>query len=188
MTAATPRLAVVATANPHKVEELGRILPDWRLTPLDRTDFPPEDGETYEANARIKARFGRLHAPPGAWAIGEDSGIEADGIGGRPGIQSARWAVDGVGRLLAELDGIENRRARYRCVIVAIGEAGEVVAEGVLEGSVVGPPRGHGGFGYDPIFVPEGQTRTVAELGDAWKQEHSHRARAARALAAQLRL
>ena len=91
--------------------------------------------------------------------IGEDSGIEAAALDGRPGIASARWADDGVARLLAELDGVADRRARYVCVIVAIGPAGEeVVATGTLEGAIATAPRGSEGFGYDPIFVPVGES------------------------------
>ena len=117
--------------------------------------------------------------------IGEDSGIEAAGLGGRPGIASARWADDGVERMLAELDGAADRRARYVCVIVAVGPAGEeVVARGTLEGTIATAPRGDEGFGYDPIFVPVGEERTVAELGNGWKTLHSHRALAAARLAA----
>ena len=119
--------------------------------------------------------------------IGEDSGIEAAGLGGRPGIASARWAEDGVPHLLTELSPLEDRRARYVCVIVAIGPAGEeTVAEGTLEGTIAPDRRGAEGFGYDPIFVPDGETRTVAELGDDWETAHSHRARASAALAAAL--
>ncbi len=178
------RDAVVATSNAHKVAELAVVLEGWRLAPLDRGAFPPEDGASYEDNARLKARFGREHAPGAPWVIGEDSGIESDALDGRPGVASARWAADGVTALLEALDGVQNRRGRYRCVIVAIAHDGrEVVAEGVLEGRIEGPPRGTGGFGYDPIFVPDGHLLTVAELGDAWKREHSHRARAARAFA-----
>ena len=188
MTGAAAARALVATSNAHKLAELARILPGWDLMGLDRDDFPPEDGITYEDNARIKARFGALHAPAGAWALGEDSGIEADGLGGLPGVQSARWAADGVKRLLEELEGVDERRGRYRCVIVAVAPDRELVVEGTLEGRIVGPPRGHDGFGYDPGFVPDGATQTVAELGDAWQREHSHRSRAARALAARLEL
>jgi XTP/dITP diphosphohydrolase len=147
-----------------------------------------EDGATYEDNARIKARHGAAQASPGAWVAGEDSGIEAAALGGRPGVESARWDDDGIGRLLSELRDAHDRRARYVCVIVAISpEGGEIVATGTLDGSICHEPRGSEGFGYDPIFVPEGETATVAELGNAWKERHSHRARAARALAARLR-
>jgi XTP/dITP diphosphohydrolase len=115
---------------------------------------------------------------------GEDSGIEAAALGGRPGVESARWAEDGVAALLGALAGMSDRSARYVCSIVAISPAGEeVVACGTLAGTVADAPRGSGGFGYDPIVVPLGETLTVAELGNAWKAERSHRAEAARALA-----
>ena len=140
--------------------------------------------ETFLANARIKARHGRLHAEPDEWVAGEDSGIEVSALGGRPGVESARWAADGVARLLAELGGVDDRRARYVCELVALAPDGvEVRATGTLEGEIAHEPRGDEGFGYDPIFVPVGATATVAELGDAWKARHSHRAKAARALA-----
>jgi XTP/dITP diphosphohydrolase len=117
--------------------------------------------------------------------LGEDSGIEVVALGGGPGVVSARYGGEGSGnvRLLHELDGVEDRRARYVCTIVAIGPSGEeVVVVGTLEGSVGREQRGSEGFGYDPIFVPAGETRTVAELGNAWKRSNSHRARAAAAL------
>lgn len=175
---------VLASGNAHKLEELRRILPELELQALGRDDAPPEDGDTYEENARGKARWGRRHAPDDAWVLGEDSGIEVDALGGRPGIHSARWDAEPLRRLLAELDGRDDRGCRYRCLMVAIAADGtELVAEGALDGAVSPEPRGTQGFGYDPLFVPDGETRTVAELGDGWKAEHSHRARAARALA-----
>ena len=179
---------VLASSNRHKLEELRRALPGWEILSLGRDDLPAETGSTYRENAAAKARFGRRHADPGVWVVGEDSGIEAAALGGRPGVESARWAADGVARMLAELKGETDRRARYVCVMVAVAADGaENVAEGVVEGSIVtGPPRGREGFGYDPIFVPAGETRTVAELGDAWKGAHSHRSRAAVVLAERL--
>jgi XTP/dITP diphosphohydrolase len=117
--------------------------------------------------------------------LGEDSGIEVQGLGGRPGIESARFAAGRpVERLLAELDGVEGegRRARYVCELVALGPDGERRGTGVLEGRIAQEPRGTAGFGYDPIFVPQREDRTVAELGDEWKRAKSHRARAAQAL------
>jgi XTP/dITP diphosphohydrolase len=118
--------------------------------------------------------------------IGEDSGIEVDGLGGRPGIRAARFGGDEpVERLLAELSAIEGegRRARYVCELVALSPEGrEVRGTGVLAGRIAEEPRGSEGFGYDPIFVPDGEERTVAELGNEWKAENSHRARAARDL------
>ncbi|MEO5633633.1 non-canonical purine NTP pyrophosphatase [Gaiella sp.] len=179
--------ARLATGNRHKLDEFRRALPDWEIELVETTSYPPETGSTYVANARGKAEHGRLHSPGDAWVVGEDSGIEAMGLKGGPGLESARWAADGVARLLEELDGVGDRRARYVCTIVAIGPEGqEVVVEGTLEGAVVSERSGNEGFGYDPIFVPEGETHTVADLGDAWKASNSHRARATRALAAAL--
>jgi XTP/dITP diphosphohydrolase len=179
--------ARLASGNPHKLAEVRRALPGWEIELIDNPGFPPETGLTYAENARGKAVHGRARAPADAWVVGEDSGIEAAGLAGRPGIASARWAEDGVARLLGELADVSDRRARYVCVIVAIGPKGdEVVAEGTLEGTIASDRRGEEGFGYDPIFVPEGEQRTVAELGDAWKAANSHRARAAAVLAAAL--
>jgi XTP/dITP diphosphohydrolase len=122
--------------------------------------------------------------------LGEDSGIEVDGLGGRPGVESARFASGRpVERLLEELEGVEGegRRARYVCELVALGPDRELRGTGVLEGRIAREPSGREGFGYDPIFVPEGEERTVAELGDEWKRANSHRARAAKALLEALR-
>jgi XTP/dITP diphosphohydrolase len=165
----------------HKLEELRSALPDWELSLVDADAFPPEEGRTYDDNARAKARFGREVSD--GWIIGEDSGIEVDALGGRPGIESARWAEDGVAGLVQALEGVEDRSARYVCDLVAISpEHEEFRGTGTLEGSVATDPRGSEGFGYDPIFIPEGETKTVAELGNEWKRTNSHRARAARAL------
>jgi XTP/dITP diphosphohydrolase len=183
--------ALLATGNTHKLAELRRVLPGWEIELVGDSDFPPEKGSTYEENARGKAEHGRAGSPREAWVIGEDSGIEVVALGGRPGLASARWAEDGVSRLLTELADDaepEARAARYVCVIVALGPGGaEIVVDGVLEGTIALGRSGAEGFGYDPIFVPVGEHRTVAELGDAWKALHSHRARAARSLTEQLR-
>ena len=178
--------AKLASGNPHKLEELRAALPGCELELLATArGYPPEDGATYSENARGKAAFGREETPPNAWALGEDSGIEVAALGGGPGIASARWAADGVARLLAELDGVPDRRARYVCELVALAADGqERRGTGTLEGTIATERRGDEGFGYDPVFVPTGETRTVAELGNAWKRAHSHRARAAAALAA----
>jgi XTP/dITP diphosphohydrolase len=186
---------VLVSANAHKLRELRAALPGWDVAGWDGPELPPETGSTFLANARGKAEFGRSTGDPRAWVAGEDSGLEVDGLGGAPGVYSARYAGEGatdaenVEKLLRELGSAEGdgRRARYRATIVALSPQGEeVVAEGALEGRVAAGPSGSGGFGYDPVFVPEGETRTVAELGDAWKAASSHRARAARALAARL--
>jgi XTP/dITP diphosphohydrolase len=177
--------AILASQNRHKLEELRDALPGWRIDPLDADDYPEETGETYHENARIKARFGRTLAPPDAWVLGEDSGIECDALGGEPGLRSARWAPgrDQADALLERLEGEEERGTRMVTDLVAIGPAGEELhGHGVLEGRLATARRGKGGFGYDPIFVPDGDTRTVAEIGETWKRQNSHRAKAALAL------
>jgi XTP/dITP diphosphohydrolase len=167
------------------LRELRQALPGWQIEALEAEDYPPETGATYYENARAKAEFGRS-LEPGAWILGEDSGLEVEGLGGAPGIKSARFAGElHVERLLAELEAVEReeRHARYVCELVALSPEGdERRGTGILAGRIAGEPRGSGGFGFDPIFVPDGEERTVAELGDDWKSENSHRARAAAAL------
>jgi XTP/dITP diphosphohydrolase len=182
--------AVLASANAHKLAELREGLPGWHLEGLESSEWPEETGGTYEENARIKARFGRGRAPADAWVLGEDSGIEVDALDGGPGVRSARWAPHGdqADALLERLDGRDERRARMVTEIVALGPGGgEVRVRGVLEGELARERRGDAGFGYDPIFIPDGYDLTVAELGDEWKRVHSHRARAAQALLEALR-
>jgi XTP/dITP diphosphohydrolase len=180
--------AVLCSRNAHKARELERLLRGWTVEPLDRDDYPPETGNTYYDNALIKARFGHEHT--GGWVLAEDSGIEVAALGGRPGVLSARYAPEGapaIAKLLAELGDAEDRRARYVSELVLLAPDGsESRGTGVLEGRIAREPSGSEGFGYDPIFVPEGEERTVAELGDEWKAGNSHRARAARALLEQL--
>lgn len=181
--------ALLVSHNPHKLEELRAALPGWRIEPLDEGEPPPETGETYYENARAKAEFGRS---PRAWSLGEDSGLEVEGLGGGPGVFSARFAGPGedpVQKLLGQLRGMTGRArdARYVCELVAVSPAGvEVRGTGVLHGRIAEEPQGTEGFGYDPVFVPADEERTVAELGNAWKREHSHRAGAAQALEAAL--
>ena len=183
--------ARLASRNEGKLRELRAALPDWEIELLDADDYPPEVGTTYYENARAKAAYGRTVAAAEEWVLGEDSGIEVDALGGRPGIESARFGGDDpVGRLLAELRDVdgEGRRARYVCELVALSPDGEELrGTGTLEGKIADEPRGSEGFGYDPIFVPDGEEQTVAELGNAWKRERSHRAAAARALTAATR-
>ena len=177
-------LARLASGNPHKLEELRAALPGWEVELLAVDEpYPAEDGGSYEENARGKAAFGRRFAAADEWVLGEDSGIEVAALGGAPGVLSARFG--GLERLLVELGDADDRRARYVCTIVAIGPS-EVVVVGTLEGTIAAERRGSEGFGYDPIFVPDGETQTVAELGNAWKRENSHRDRAAAALHAAL--
>jgi XTP/dITP diphosphohydrolase len=176
--------AVLCSRNAHKAREFEALLPGWTIEPLDADDYPEETGETYYENARSKALFG--HERTDGWVIAEDSGIEVAALGGRPGVQSARYAPEGapaIAKLLGEVGDADDRRARYVSEVVAIGPDGmEVRGTGTVEGTIAAAPRGSGGFGYDPVFIPGGETRTVGELGDDWKNEHSHRARSVRAL------
>jgi XTP/dITP diphosphohydrolase len=175
---------VLCSRNGHKARELERLLPGWTLEPLDRDDYPPETGATYYENATLKARFGREHAD--GWVLAEDSGLSVGALGGRPGVLSARYAPEGapaIAKLLGELEGVEDRGAHYVSELVLVAPDGrELRGTGTLEGRIADEPAGSEGFGYDPIFIPEGEARTVAELGDGWKALNSHRARAARSL------
>jgi XTP/dITP diphosphohydrolase len=195
--AAPRRVLVVATRNEHKLRELAEVLADFALRPLPaEVELPPEDGDSFAANALIKARAAR--EATGAAAIADDSGIEAEDLGGRPGIRSARYAGEDAGdeenlaKLLREVEEAGgDRRVAYVCALALVGEDGaEEVFEGRTEGSLIAEPRGSGGFGYDPAVVPddtgEGDRRTMAELSPAEKNEISHRGRAARLLAAHL--
>lgn len=179
--------AQLASANEHKLAELRSALPGWRIELLDADAFPEETGETYYDNARTKARFGRT-VSDADWVLGDDSGLEIEALDGRPGITSARWAADPIARALEELDRAKNRGARYVCELVCLSpDSDEYRGTGVLEGRIATEPRGTEGFGYDPIFIPDGAESTVAELGNSWKATNSHRARAAAALTAALR-
>jgi XTP/dITP diphosphohydrolase len=172
----------LCSQNRNKLRELTALLPDWKLEPLDADEYPAETGDSYYENARAKALFG----PADAWTLGEDSGLEVEALGGRPGIRSARYGPEGREaneKLLAELEGVEDRTARYLCELVLIAPDGrELRGTGVLEGRIAMESAGSEGFGYDPVFVPKGEERTVAELGNDWKLRNSHRARAAQAL------
>jgi len=176
--------ATLCTGNAHKLDEFRDLFPDWDLDLLADADFPPENGVTYVENALIKARFGRLVGALDRWMLADDSGIEVAALGGGPGVQTARWAEGRhVEKTLAALAGASDRRAQYVCELVCVApDRHEVRGTGVLRGSIALAAAGAEGFGFDPIFVPRGETRTVAQLGDAWKAEHSHRAAAARAL------
>jgi XTP/dITP diphosphohydrolase len=176
-----------ASGNAHKLRELRELFSGWTIEPLG-ADMPEETGETFYENARAKGLFARRVADPATVVIAEDSGLEVVALGGRPGVRSARYAgpdatdEDNVAKLLEELSasaGTE-RSARYVSELVVISPDGaETRGTGTLEGRIAESPRGSGGFGYDPVFIPAGETSTVAELGDGWKREHSHRARAA---------
>ena len=186
---------IVATFNRDKAVELHALLalPDVELVPL--ADWPgavapAETGGTLLENARIKARA--AVALTGLPAIADDTGLEVDALHGAPGVHAAHFAgrdatyADNVAKLLRELQGVpsERRTARFRTVCVAAWPDGmEMSADGVLPGTITDAPRGTNGFGYDPVFVPKGETRTYAELSEAEKNAISHRARAVRVLA-----
>ena len=195
MAAAGAMRAVLCTRNAHKVDELAVLLPTLDLAPLDAAvELPPESGDTFLDNARIKARAGHA-ANPDAWVLADDSGLAVDALGGAPGVHSARFAGDDANdddnnRLLLErLDGVpdDERGAAFVCVLVAIAPDGEELhTEGRVDGTIAHAPAGATGFGYDPLFVPTGERQTFAELGPAVKHQVSHRARAAAGLASML--
>jgi XTP/dITP diphosphohydrolase len=186
------RRLVLASANAHKAVELGRVLPGWDVEPYPG-ELPEETGDTFVANALLKARHVHSAIGAAAWVLADDSGIEAAALHGRPGVRSARFAGEGatdqenLDKLLAALRDEPDRRVRYVAELVAISPDGEELhARGELRGTLARAPRGAGGFGYDPAFVPDGETRTVAEMRPEEKDEISHRARAAAALRPQL--
>ncbi|MEO5535769.1 MAG: RdgB/HAM1 family non-canonical purine NTP pyrophosphatase [Pseudolysinimonas sp.] len=190
---------VLATHNAHKVVELRRILGDL-LGPHELIAYdgpePIEDGDTFEANALIKARA--AHAHTGLPALADDSGISVDALGGAPGIHSARYALlsgaaerrddgDNLALLLTNLEGVDDRAAQFVCAAALVDTDGEYVVRGEWPGSVLTAAAGEGGFGYDPIFLPDGETRSAAQLSPAEKDAASHRARAFIALTTELR-
>jgi XTP/dITP diphosphohydrolase len=187
-------LLVSATANPHKLEEITAILGDQvelRPRPADVPEVV-EDAPDLLGNARLKAEA--IHAASGLAAVADDTGLEVDALAGAPGVHSARFAgpdatdADNVAKLLAELEGVTDRRARFRTVAyVTIDDDRSIDVSGTCEGTIARAPRGDHGFGYDPVFVPaEGDGRTFAEMTAAEKHAMSHRGRAFRALAAAL--
>jgi len=189
---------ILASQNAHKVQELREILDGVDLQPLpDGIEMPPEDGSTFADNALIKARAAR--SATGAEVIADDSGIEIDALDGRPGVRSARYAGESASdgenlekalRDLRATDGPAD--ARYVCVIAYIDQDGaEHLFEGFCEGRVTQEPRGDGGFGYDPAFIPvetgDSDQRTMAEISPEEKHAISHRGKAARKLAEYLK-
>ena len=197
--ASSKRPVVLATLNPGKVRELARLLGDLPIELVDLADvpgasLPPETGATYVENALIKARA--AHRLTGHAALGDDSGLEVEALGGAPGLHSARFGgpgLDDVGRVTLLLERLRavpagKRSARFRCVIALVDESGgERTVEGVAEGEIAAAPRGAGGFGYDPVFFYPPLGRTFGELSDRDKERVSHRALAARAARALLR-
>ena len=187
---------VMASRNQHKVQELARVLALHTIEPLpEGVELPPEDGDTFTANALIKARAAA--SATGSTALADDSGIVVPALGGAPGVWSARYAgpdatdEENLGKLIEEMSGQDDRRAAYVCVLALVAPDGEErIFEGRCEGRLARVPRGTRGFGYDPAFIPddlEAPERTMAEIEPAQKDAISHRGRAARALLAVLR-
>ncbi len=179
---------VLASGNAHKALELTRLLPGWDVESWPGA-LPEETGETFEDNARLKARHVWRELGGAEWVLADDSGIAAEALGGAPGVRSARFAGEdatderNLQKLLDSLAGMGDRRVSYVAVLVAISPDGdERVVRGELRGRLAAEPRGTGGFGYDPAFVPEGESRTVGEMSAGEKDAISHRARAAEAL------
>ena len=184
---------MVATRNDHKLRELAEAMPGLQLDPLPSdVELPPEDGTTFAANALTKARA--AHQATGGPAIADDSGIEAAALGGKPGVRSARYAganatdAENLAKLIGALAGASDQRLAYVCALAYVDADGEEeLFEGRCTGKMAEVPRGEGGFGYDPAFVPDdtgpGDQRTMAELAPEEKHAISHRGRAARQLA-----
>lgn len=186
---------VIATRNKHKLEEIRAIFHQPALEIVSAFDFPDipdveEDGQTFEANAVKKAVT--LATATGFWALADDSGLEVDALNGAPGVYSARYAGEPVNykanneKLLEEMMVVGDRTARFRCVIALSSPTGVArTVEGSCEGSIGFEECGEGGFGYDPVFIPEGHTLTFAELEPEAKNAISHRGLALREAAAQ---
>jgi XTP/dITP diphosphohydrolase len=177
---------VFATNNAHKLEEVAEILKDkieiLSLKEIDCFDDIPETADTLEGNALIKARY--VKEKYGFDCFADDSGMEVEALNNAPGVYSARYAgnhkshADNMHKVLTDLEGHSNRKAQFRTVVVLIEGATETFFEGKIEGEITLLKSGNGGFGYDPIFKPEGYNQTFAELGTAEKNKISHRAKA----------
>jgi len=179
---------LISTRNPHKLEEILAIFraPDLALLSMrDIPDLPDvvEDGDTFEANATLKAVT--LMEETGLWTLADDSGLEVTALGGEPGVYSARYSGEPVDyarnntKLLANLEDKEDRSARFRCVVALAEPGGEcLTVEGQCTGRIAEAPRGDSGFGYDPVFIPDGYDQTFAELAPALKNRISHRGNA----------
>ena len=192
----------LATTNKGKIAEFKLLLqkgfPDCQIHSIEELKSysqPPENGKTYLENARIKARSVKA-MKPGTYVIAEDSGLEVEGLGNLPGIHTARYAGpkasdnENIAKLLKmmQIRPMNNRNARFVCSMVVYVPTGEEwTFEGDLKGAIAKAPAGKMGFGYDPVFVCEGQTQTLAELGPSFKQQHSHRAAATKAFIQKLK-
>jgi XTP/dITP diphosphohydrolase len=188
----SPKLLVVATGNPGKLKEMQAYLGDFDL----KLQLKPEEleieetGETFMANARLKAS--EVAKLTGEWAIADDSGLAADALNGRPGVYSARYAPtdrERIDRLLQELGDTTNRKAQFICALAMARPDGSIAleVEGVCQGEIIHIPRGSGGFGYDPIFYVEAEKMTFAEMPPETKRSLSHRGKAFQALLPELK-
>ena len=187
---------VFATNNAHKLEEVRAIVSDKinivSLSDIGCHDDIPETADTLEGNALLKAAYIKEHF--GYDCFADDTGLEVEALNGEPGVLSARYACNdhdsmaNIKKLLYALEGQPNRKARFRTVIALIGSDNTTCFEGVINGQIIEEIRGETGFGYDPIFIPEGFDQTFAELGAAIKNKISHRAIAARKLAEHLEI
>lgn len=177
---------VFATNNAHKLSEVKAVLGDgYELVTLKEvgiTEDIPETGDTLDENASLKARY--VYERTGLDCFADDTGLEVEALGGAPGVRSARYATDGHDfaannrKLLKELDGVTNREARFRTVIFLIASGEEIQVEGVVNGVIALSESGSEGFGYDPLFIPEGKEVTFAEMSADEKNSISHRGRA----------
>lgn len=186
---------VAATSNPGKLQELAALLADFTLISQEQLEIEPaeETGLSFVENALLKARHAARHA--GLPALADDSGLEVDALDGAPGIYSARFAGQQADdqanchRLLQELAGVTQRRARFRCVLVCLRhdrDPAPLICQGTWEGNIAAQATGEGGFGYDPLFIPAGLEVTAAQLDAAEKNRRSHRGQALLQLRAQL--
>ena len=180
----------VASTNQGKLNEFRNILTNkaevHSALELKVYSSPKETGSTFVENARIKAKSLKS-MKPGVWVVADDSGLEVEGLGGLPGVHSARYArekasdAENNAKLLkmVQIRTASNRSAQFRCVFVVYSPEGvENVIEGIVKGTISTSAKGTGGFGYDPVFIPQGETKTLAELGIAFKNKVSHRAKA----------
>ena len=183
------RKLVLATHNSHKQTEMSTLLVPMGISIVGLDDFPQigdieETGTTLLENSLIKART--VYQITGLPSLADDTGLEVDALGGAPGVYSARFAgenptyEDNVNKLLSKLDGVsaEKRTARFRTVIAFVDDKTELFTEGIIEGLITVEPHGHGGFGYDPIFLPETESKTFSEMSQERKNQISHRGRA----------
>lgn len=185
---------VFATHNVHKLREVSALLKEnfevVGLTDIGCMEDIPETADTFAGNARIKSEH--VYKNYGLSCFSDDSGLEVEALNGAPGVYSARYAGEAHNdtanneKLLQELKGVENRKARFRTVVSLIVEGNETTFEGFVEGTILETPRGQHGFGYDPLFQPMGYSQSFAELGDEVKNTISHRARAIQKLVAYL--